>query len=46
MVSEIEARACRHVSMAGYPIPSFGPLIAWAAFFAFAIAASLWEQLG
>ena len=41
MVSEMEASACRHVFMAGYPVPSLGPLIAWAALFAFAIAGSL-----
>ena len=42
MVSDLEVRACRHASMVGYTLPSFGPLIAWAAFFAFMIAGSVW----
>ena len=44
MVSEIEVRAARHASVEAYPILSFGPLIAWAAFFALAIVGSFWAQ--
>ena len=45
MVSEFEARVCSHDLMSADrapQAPSFGPLVAWAAFFTFAIAGSFW----